>query len=305
MSLLNAFVVRTLPLVPKSIVQRVSARYIAGAKLEDAVRTVKGLNAQGIATTLDVLGEFVTHAEQADRTAEQYLQVLDRIEREKLRSNVSVKLTSLGLLLDAGACLQRTNAIVERASRQGTRVRIDMEDSSCTDATLDVFQRARALHENVGIVLQAYLFRTEADATRLAAMRANVRVCKGIYVEPGTIAFHERGAIRENFVRVVRLLLTAGSYVAIATHDDVVVTECEALIRELGLGTDRYEFQMLLGVRETLRAEIVQRGHPMRVYVPFGQAWHAYSLRRLKENPAIAGHIVRATLGLPSTNGKR
>jgi proline dehydrogenase len=298
MSLLNSLVVRTLPLVPKPIVHRVSRRYIAGPTLDDAVRVVRALNERGISATLDVLGEFVTTLAQAARTADHYLQALDRIHAEGLSSNVSLKLTSLGLLLDPEGCAHHVRAIVERAARYENRVRIDMEDSTCTDVTLALFDRIRAEWDNVGIVLQAYLFRTEADAVRLGTTKANVRVCKGIYVEPRSIAFHERADVQENFIRVVRILLEAGSFVGIATHDESVVAGCEKIVRRLGLGPDRYEFQMLLGVRETLREEIVRRGHRMRVYVPFGEAWHAYSLRRLKENPAIAGHIVRATLGM-------
>jgi proline dehydrogenase len=196
--------------------------------------------------------------------------------------------------------------LLRRARDLDNWVRIDMEDSSVTDATLRVHRTLLEEFDNVGCVLQAYMRRTMSDALELARMGANVRVCKGIYVEPREIAYKDRGIVQRNFVDVVRTLLQAGCYVGIATHDEVVVWECQRVIRELGLSPTRYEFQMLLGVDEQLRALIVEAGHPMRVYIPFGQSWYPYSIRRLKENPSIAGHVMRATLGLgPERNGSR
>lgn len=306
MSLFDKFIVSTLPVVPKPLVARVSARYIAGETLDDAVETIKSLQGDGIRATVDVLGEFVEDLDAADRMVELYLEALARIDAEKLDSNVSVKLTSLGLLLDRARCLENVRRLLRRATDLGNRVRIDMEDSSVTDATLGVYRTLREEFDTVGCVIQAYLRRTMNDAIELARLGANVRVCKGIYSEPRRIAYNDRGIVQRNFVDVVRALLEAGCYVAIATHDEVVVWECERIIRELGLSPKRYEFQMLLGVDEQLRALIVAAGHPMRVYIPFGEHWYAYSLRRLKENPAIAGHVLRATLGLgPEENGKR
>jgi len=304
MSVLNRLVASTLPVVPKPLVARVSQRYIAGPTLDDAVRTIRELNDAGIRTTIDVLGEFVETREAADRQVELYLEALDRIAGESLDSNVSVKLTSFGLLLDETRCFENMRRLLRRASDLGNRVRIDMEDSSVTSSTLAMHARLREEFDNVGCVLQAYLRRTMSDAKELTRIGANVRVCKGIYVEPRSIAYNDRSIVQRNFVDVVRMLLEADAYVGIATHDEVVVWECQRVIRELGLSKTRYEFQMLLGVDEQLRSLIVDAGHPMRVYIPFGENWYAYSLRRLKENPAIAGHVIRAALGLgASKNG--
>lgn len=304
MGIFDKLVASTLPIVPKPLVARVSRRYIAGETLDDAVRTVRELNAQGIRATLDVLGEFVETLDMADRMVELYLEALARIDADSLDSTVSVKLTSLGLLIDEARCTENVRRLLRRADDLGIRVRIDMEDSTATDATLRVHRALFAEFDNVGCVIQAYLRRTMSDAVDLSKMRANVRVCKGIYVEPRTIAYKDRGIVQRNFVDVVRTLLEAGCYVGIATHDEVVVWECQRVVRELGLGPAHYEFQMLLGVDEQLRALIVKAGHPMRVYIPFGQHWYAYSIRRLKENPSIAGHVMRATLGMgPERNG--
>jgi proline dehydrogenase len=298
MNLLNTLVAHTLPIVPKPIVARVSARYIAGTTLDDAAGVVQTLNEEGILGTLDVLGEFIQDLSAADRTVAQYTTALDRIHAAKLNTSVSIKLTGLGLLLDPERCYQNVVNLVTHADRLGNWVRIDMEDSSITDATIDVYRRLRADgHTNVGIVLQAYLRRTLGDVAALRSLKPSVRVCKGIYVESRDISFKDREIIRRNYVDTVRALLEAGSYVGIATHDETVVWECERVIRRLGIGHDRYEFQMLLGVDEQLRSIIQAAGHRMRVYVPFGEKWYEYSLRRLKENPAIAGHVMRAALG--------
>jgi len=304
MGLLNKLVVSTLPIVPKPIVARVSRRYIAGESLDDAVDVIRSLNAEGILATVDVLGEFVETLEAADRQVELYLEALARIDAEGLDSHVSIKLTSLGLLLDEARCLENMRRLLRRAGDLGNRVRIDMEDSSVTDSTLGMYRQLGQEFDNVGCVIQAYLRRTLGDAQELARVGANVRVCKGIYVEPRRIAFIDRTIVQRNFVDTVRVLLEAGCYVAIATHDEIVVWECQRIIRELGLSRTRYEFQMLLGVDEQLRSLIVAEGHPMRVYIPFGDNWYAYSMRRLKENPSIAGHVLRAAVGMgPSSNG--
>ncbi len=298
MSILNQLIARTLPIVPKPIVGRVSRPYIAGETLDDAMGVVETLNRQGTMATLDILGEFTTHLDQASRTTALYVEVLDRIHHEGVDANVSVKLTALGLLVDPDACYRNVREIVGHAKSLGNWVRLDMEDSKCTDLTLEIHGRLEEELGNVGCVVQAYLRRTLDDARTLAEIGANVRVCKGIYVEPRDIAFQDRTLVRRSFVETVRTLLSRGSYVGIATHDEVVAWECEQIVRELDLPPDRYEFQMLLGVDERLRDILKACGHRMRVYVPFGEAWYAYSLRRLKENPSIAGHILRATLGL-------
>lgn len=275
-----------------------SARYIAGESLDDAVRVVKQLNADRKLATIDVLGEEVTSEKEARTIAQAYRDVFDEIEREHLDSNVSVKLTALGLGLSYELCRANLEDVVRQAAEDRNFVRIDMEDSSTTDETLRLYRELReAGHENVGVVLQAYLRRTLDDIHALADLRPNVRLCKGIYVEPPSLAFADEDAIRANFVRCLDTLLDGGSYVGVATHDEWLIGEALRLLAERGLEHDGYEFQMLLGVREQRATELVQAGHRLRVYVPFGEQWYAYSLRRLQENPAMAVTIARATVG--------
>jgi proline dehydrogenase len=275
-----------------------SARYIAGPTLDDAVRVVKQLNAEGKLATIDVLGEEIAREDDALAIAQAYRDVFDEIERDHLDSNVSVKLTALGLGLSYDTCRANLEDVVRQAAEDHSFVRIDMEDSSTTDDTLRIYRELRqAGHENVGIVLQAYLRRTPADIDALADLRPNVRLCKGIYVEPPSIAFTDADAIRANFVRCLDALLGAGAYVGIATHDEWLIREALRLVEERGLGREEYELQMLLGVREERASELVAAGHRLRVYIPFGEQWYAYSLRRLQENPAMAGTIARATVG--------
>jgi proline dehydrogenase len=293
MKLLNRLIVAALPLVPRPIVRRIAFRYVAGETLEHALETVRRLNAEGCMATLDVLGEDVARKEESESSVAEYVRALDRIAALGLDCNVSVKLTAIGLKLDAAHCRREFSRIVEAARRHGNFVRIDMEDSSVTEETIRIFTEARAQYERVGLVLQAYLRRSLDDARRAAAARANVRVCKGIYSEPPEIAFTDREEIRDSFSSIVTLLLEEGSYAGIATHDPVLVERAEASVRRLGLAPDRYEFQMLLGVAPELRRRLVAAGHRLRVYVPYGRAWEAYSTRRLKENPAMAGHVFR------------
>jgi proline dehydrogenase len=297
-TLLDRAIVRLLPAVPRPVVQMFSARYIAGPTLDDAVRVVKQLNAEGKLATIDVLGEEIAREDDALAIAQAYRDVFDEIERDHLDSNVSVKLTALGLGLSYDTCRANLQDVVRQAAEDHSFVRIDMEDSSTTDDTLRIYRELRqAGHENVGIVLQAYLRRTPADIDALADLRPNVRLCKGIYVEPPSIAFTDADAIRANFVRCLDALLGAGAYVGIATHDEWLIGEALRLVEERGLGREEYELQMLLGVREERASELVAAGHRLRVYIPFGEQWYAYSLRRLQENPAMAGTIARATVG--------
>jgi len=293
---LNPFhrlVVKTLPLVPKSVVRTIASRYVAGDTLADALATVRGLNAEGCMATLDVLGEDVTRLDETEPTVLEYERALGEMASSGANSNVSVKLSALGLKLDPAYCRRQFARIVETARAKGIFVRIDMEDSSVTDETLRIYHEFREKSDRIGIVLQAYLRRSEDDARRIAAVRGNVRVCKGIYVEPPAIAFQDREEIRASYMRLVDLLLASGSYVGIATHDPVLVDRSLGLVDRLGLGREAYEFQMLLGVAGTLRRRLVARGQRLRVYVPYGQAWYAYSVRRLKENPSIAGHVIK------------
>jgi proline dehydrogenase len=284
--LLDRALVRLLPAVPKPVVQLFSSRYIAGSTLADATAVVRRLNAEGMLGTIDVLGEEIVHADEARAIARAYLDVFDTIEREHLDANVSVKLTALGLELSYELCKENMLEVLA----QGRFVRIDMEDSTTTDATLRLYRELReAGHDNVGIVLQAYLRRTLEDVGALADLRPDVRLCKGIYVEPPSLAYTDADSVRTSFVQCLDALLAAGAYVAVATHDELLIGE--ALKRNVP------ELQMLLGVREDRARELVAAGHRLRVYVPFGEQWYAYSLRRLQENPAMATTIARAAVG--------
>lgn len=297
MSLLDSLVARSLPLTPRFIVGRVARRYIAGETLDEALATIRDLGTRGATTTIDVLGEFIRDFGEAEATAREYERVLDALVREKLPVNVSVKLTAFGLLLDRDRCLGLVRALARRAADGGGFVRVDMEDSSCTDATLAVARTLRSEGLPVGVVLQAYLRRTAADAAALAAEGMPVRLCKGIYREPPEIAFQDRKEVRASYSRNLRVLLRGPARVGIATHDEVLLDDARSALHEWSVPRERYEFQMLLGVRERLRDELLAQGHPVRIYVPFGRAWYGYSVRRLRENPAIAGHVFRAMLG--------
>lgn len=297
MTIIDRAIVRALPAVPRQVVKRLSSRYIAGTTLAEACDVVRELNAHGKEATLDVLGEEVTLREEAIGLRDAYRRALDTIEEDGLRSNVSVKLTALGLKLDRGLCRADLTAVVEEAARFDNFVRIDMEDSSTTSETLALYRQIREEgHDNLGVVLQAALKRTLSDIGGLGDLRPNVRVCKGIYVEPPEIAYQEDEIIRLNFLDALEALFDIGSYVAIATHDDWLIGEALALVERRGLGRDDYEFQMLLGVRAELGDGLVREGHRLRIYVPFGRRWYEYSIRRLQENPKIAGYVAIDTL---------
>jgi proline dehydrogenase len=296
-TIIDRAIVRALPAVPRQVVKRLSSRYIAGTTLAEACDVVRELNAHGKEATLDVLGEEVTLREEAIGLRDAYRRALDTIEEDGLRSNVSVKLTALGLKLDRGLCRADLTAVVEEAARFDNFVRIDMEDSSTTSETLALYRQIREEgHDNLGVVLQAALKRTLSDIGGLGDLRPNVRVCKGIYVEPPEIAYQEDEIIRLNFLDALEALFDIGSYVGIATHDDWLIGEALALVERRGLGRDDYEFQMLLGVRAELGDELVRDGHRLRIYVPFGRRWYEYSIRRLQENPKIAGYVAIDTL---------
>ena len=297
MTIIDRAIVRALPAVPRQVVKRLSSRYIAGTTLAEACDVVRELNAHGKEATLDVLGEEVTLREEAIGLRDAYRRALDTIDEDGLRSNVSVKLTALGLKLDRGLCRADLTAVVEEAARFDNFVRIDMEDSSTTSETLALYRQIREEgHDNLGVVLQAALKRTLSDIGGLGDLRPNVRVCKGIYVEPPEIAYQEDEIIRLNFLDALEALFDIGSYVAIATHDDWLIGEALALVERRGLGRDDYEFQMLLGVRAELGDGLVRDGHRLRIYVPFGRRWYEYSIRRLQENPKIAGYVAIDTL---------
>jgi proline dehydrogenase len=281
LTLIDRAIVRVLPAVPRPVVRKLSQRYIAGPELGDACRVVEGLNTQGKMATLDVLAEEIHNREEALAVVDAYVDVFETIRRQRLDSNVSVKLTGLGLNLDHDFCRENLARIVRCAAER------------------DNFAIYRELREagldNVGIVLQAYMKRTLPDIADLADLKPNVRVCKGIYVEPPEIAYQEFDTVRLNFVEAVTALLDLGSYVAVASHDEWVIAETLRIFEERELDPYEYEFQMLLGVRRELGHELVREGHRLRIYVPFGRQWYEYSLRRLQENPKVAGYIAADT----------
>ncbi len=296
MGIINKVIVGTLPLVPKGIVRKFANRYIAGDTIEHAVATSKKLNEKGIMGTIDVLGEDVFNKEDATRSKNECLEVLKAIDKHKLNSNQSIKLTSLGLKVDLDFCLSNVKEIFAKAKEYNIFVRIDMEDSGVTTDTINIFTEARKEYSNCGIVLQSYMRRTYDDASQLINSGTNFRLCKGIYIEPAEIAFKERQEVRDNYLKVLRLMLEKDAYVGIATHDEFLVEGAYKLIDELKKPNERYEFQMLLGVREGLRDKIVKDGHRMRIYIPFGTHWYQYSIRRFKENPQMAGYVIKSIL---------
>ncbi|HMB71502.1 MAG TPA: proline dehydrogenase family protein [bacterium] len=298
MSLLDRTVASAVPHLPRSLVGQVAKRYISGEDLDSAFRVTRELNGLGITTTLDVLGENVRDWSQVDGTADLYRRILTGLREQRLDGNVSVKLTSLGLSLDRDRCAGLVRDLVDRAHDLDLFVRIDMEDSSTTDDTLAIFRDIHRSRDNLGVVLQARLKRSERDARELAEMGARVRICKGIYREPPSIAYQDGAEINHSFLRITEHLLAHGCHVGIATHDAALVEGSYRILEKLGGCSGGYEFQMLYGVTEGLRGTIVAAGHPLRVYVPFGREWYDYSIRRLRENPQIAGHVFRAMIGL-------
>jgi proline dehydrogenase len=305
LAILDRAIVRMLPAVPRPIVQKLSQRYIAGPELKDARETVRRLNAEGKLATVDVLGEEITNEEDAAAIVRSYQDVFADIQRCGLNSGVSVKLTALGLKLGYDICKANLEVVVDDAASRGNFVRIDMEDSSTTDDTLRLYRELREDgHDNVGVVLQAMLRRTLDDIDALADLKPSVRLCKGIYVEPQKVAYQSFDTVRNAYVSALEALLDASSHTAIATHDEWLVANARRLVKERGLTYEQYEFQMLLGVRPELGNELVREGHRLRIYVPFGRHWYEYSLRRLQENPKIAGYIATDTLGrLVGRNG--
>ncbi len=295
MPILNKLITTTLPFVPKVIVGKVAMRYIAGIRMSDGVRVVRDLNAKGMMATTDLLGEAVQDAAETQEVKKGILSILSAIDKSKLDSNVSIKPTQLGLIIDKDLGYRNIKKIVQTARGQKNFVRIDMEDASTVDATLSIYRRLRSDgFGNTGVVIQSYLHRSEADVRALVKKKANIRLCKGIYDEPAAIAYKGRQEVRDNYLRLLQIILDSGSYVGIATHDDFLIDGAYDIISKLGLKKNQYEFQMLLGVRERRRDEIVADGHRLRIYVPFGKQWYAYSMRRLKENPHMAWYITKA-----------
>lgn len=295
--ILDRATARLVPFVPKAIARKMSRRYIAGETLDEALNVIRTLNDLGARATLDVLGEYITNLNQAESTVREYGKAIESIKRNSLDANISVKLSSLGLLLDEEYCFQRARELAAKAKEAGNFVRIDMEDSRVTSVTLDIHRKLFEEFGNTGVALQGYLRRTQSDVQELIRLGANVRLCKGIYVEPLDIAWQDHSTINRNYTRALRRLLERGCYVGIATHDERLIWEAEAIIGELGLDKSKYEFQMLLGVRENLRDVVLKSGHHLRIYVPYGPHWYGYSTRRLRENPRMAGYALKAMFG--------
>lgn len=289
-----------LPLMPKKLVWIFSRKYIAGETIEDAIKVCRSLQARGIKATIDLLGEFITELAQAEENKKAYLAIIERIEAEKLDANYSLKPTSFGLLIDPEVCYRNVREIVAKAAENGNFVRIDMEDSQCTDLEIQLFRRLLPeFPGHVGLVIQAYLRRTLQDLRNLTDLNSvehpvNIRLCKGIYIEPEAIAYKKYEEINQHYLEDLEFIFQQGFYPGIATHDQPLVDGACRLIEKYRVPKNRYEFQMLYGVTPELRASIVAKGHTMRVYVPFGKDWFGYSTRRLKENPKIASHIIKA-----------
>jgi len=296
----NKLIVALLPLMPKKLVWIFSKRYIAGKTIEDAIRASKELNSQGIKVTIDLLGEFITDLKQADENRETYLDIIDRTQAEKIDGNYSVKPTFFGLLIDKDVCYRNIRQIVEKAAGYNSFIRVDMEDSPCTDRELELFRKLKnEFPTHVGLVFQAYMRRTLDDIKNLEDIHTpeaplNFRLCKGIYVEPEAIAYKKYQEINDHYLEDLDYMFQKGMYPGIATHDKPLVEGAYKLISKYNPAKNKYEFQMLYGVTPELRKSIVAKGHTMRVYVPFGQQWFGYSTRRLKENPKMATLIIKA-----------
>jgi proline dehydrogenase len=271
----------------------VTSRFVAGEKLEDAVEAIRLLNQNNISASFDHLGESIASEAETRHEVAEYIRVLDSIHQNNLDSNVSVKLTQLGLDVSRDLCYANTRAIVEAAIRYGNFVRIDMEDSSKTDGTLEVFRRLRSEFENVGIVIQAYLYRSEKDIEEVLAAGARIRLCKGAYKEPASVAFPKKEDVDANFIKLTKRLLTSGIYHGIATHDEGIIAATRAFVTEQKIEPDKFEFQMLYGIRRDLQEQLVRDGYRLRVYVPYGRYWYPYFMRRLAERPANVWFILR------------
>ncbi len=280
-----------------------ASRFVAGERLDEALEAVRGLNAKGISASLDLLGESVTNEAEARAARDEYLTILDRIKQEGLDCNVSVKLTAMGFDISEELCVSIMRDILERAQRYGTFVRVDMESSAYTERTLRLFEERLypGFKQHAGIVLQSYLYRTLADAERAVQLKCRVRLCKGAYKEPAAVAYPDKKDVDANYVKCMHLLMEGGTYPGIATHDPALVAEARRFAKERNISKDRFEFQMLYGVRRDLQEQLVRDGYRVRVYVPFGTQWYPYLMRRLAERPAnvafITGNVLREMVG--------
>lgn len=315
-SIIHRWMAQAIPFIPRALLQRVSRRYVAGETLADAVACVRQLAAAGCTATVDVLGEVTQSLAQATQAADEYIALLDALhhagrrvsdhagrrvpDHAGQRANVSLKPTAFGLLIDPAHCEAQIERVLQAAARHGSFVRLDMEDLRCTQAEIDLLGRLRQRHAHVGLVLQAYLKRTHDDIAALARPGENLRICKGIYAEdPAQLvpsAAHDRRAINPHFVQHVRRCFESGCFVGIATHDEALVDELIALAETMAVDRTRFEFQMLLGVCEPLRDRLLRAGFAVRIYVPYGRDWIGYGTRRIKENPAMAGQLLKGLL---------
>ena len=294
MLFLNKLIVRFVKVLPKFIVKIFAQKYIAGLRLQDAVNVIRGLNTKGILGTVDVLGEAIKNKSEAIEAKKEYLEVIEALQSNNLSANLSIKPTQMGIVLDKEFGFKQIAEIAEKAKEYKNFVRLDMEDSSVTELTFELLRYLKQKYDNVGVVIQAYLKRSFDDVVRLNKEQTNYRLCKGIYDEPESIAFKNKQEIRDNFLKILRIIFESGNYVGIATHDDYLVKNALQLINELNIPKDKYEFQMLYGVKENLRDRINAAGHKIRVYIPFGEHWYAYSIRRLQENPQLAWYITKS-----------
>ncbi|PCH69945.1 MAG: proline dehydrogenase [Bacteroidales bacterium] len=298
--MLNKLIAATLQYMPKKLVWMFSKRYIAGESIEEAINASKKLNKEGIKVTVDLLGEFIKNLSQATENKEAYMDIIEAFQENNIDGNYSVKPTFFGLLIDEEVCYQNIRTVVAKAAEYGNFVRVDMEDSSCVDKEIKLFRKLKAeFPNNVGLVVQAYLKRTLDDLENMMDMqngtsKLNYRLCKGIYVEPEELAFKQYQEINDNFIKGLEFMFQNDIYSGIATHDRNVVEPALKLIEKYNIPKDKYEFQMLYGVTPELRKMITDKGHTMRVYVPFGKDWFGYSTRRLKENPKMAMLIIKA-----------
>jgi len=283
--------------------RKMASRFVAGESITSALDAVQALNAKGIAASLDLLGESVSNEREARDTGNQYLELLDRIAQRKLNANVSVKLTAMGQDISDVLGIEVVRTVLERAKKYDSFVRLDMESSAYTDRTLDAFEHQLYpdFRDTVGIVLQSSLRRTLADVARANRLQCRVRICKGAYLEPASVAFPEKSDVDKNYVAAMHQLMEFGRYPGIATHDDVIINEAKRFAEQKGIARDRFEFQMLYGVRRDLQEQLVRDGYRMRVYVPFGTQWYPYLMRRLAERPAnlafMTGNIVKEMMG--------
>jgi len=297
--MLNDLIIKTLPLIPKPLVHIFAKKYIAGDTLGDAIRVTKDFAMMGGMTTIDVLGEFVTSKERALTEREMSREVIESVHKHNLPTYLSIKPTSLGLGIDFDFCVDNVAYLADIAKQYGVFIRIDMENSPYTDNTLRLYKTMRDKgYEKIGFVIQSYMRRSLDWIKNLIDYKPNIRLCKGIYVEPEEIAYKDKEEVRNNFKVILDFMLDNDLYSGIATHDEPLLEYAEETVKSRNLDKSKYEFQMLLGVKENRRDELLGKGHNVRIYVPFGEDWYGYSTRRLKENPEVAGHIFKSVFGM-------